>query len=303
MKDFAGKTAFITGGASGLGLGIAKACAVRGMNVVIADLRQSALDAAKQVFDENNWKALFLILNISDRDGFAKAADAAEAEFGKIHLLVNNAGIACTGGPFWEVTYEETDFAIDVNLKGILNGIHEIVPRMLKHGEESHIVSTASMAGIIPNQNFGLYNITKAGVVSIMETLAEDFGETNIGSSVFCPGPHNTTLGKSSSEVTGTLMRGEDPVTDEEDKPSSFDTSLTKAPDEAGERVLRGISRGDLYIFTHSEFKKGFEEKADTILKSFPDEVPDERVCEAFSFLVAHPIFGKQTQVPAYKKD
>jgi len=309
MENLKGKTAFITGGASGLGLGIAKACAKEGMNVVIADMRQSALDEALTIFKENGWPALGLKLNVTDRGAYKKAADDAEAAFGSIHLLVNNAGIGCTGGPLWAVTPQETDLALSVNLTGVLNGIQEIVPRMLRHGEGGHIVSTASKAALIPVPGCGLYNLTKQAVVAIMETLAEDLAGTNIGASVFCPGGYRTNLGKSSIEITAELLcdapkqAPPPPPKDGGAPPSLKDwDEVMRSPEDAGERVVRGIKRGDLYILTHSEFKKGFEARANAILRAFPDETPNPRYGEIFPMLTYNPIFDRQTQVPALER-
>ena len=114
MKDFKGKTAFITGGASGIGLGIAKACAKRQMNTVIADFRQEAIDEALPIFKEKGWPVLGVLLDVTDRFAFAKAADEAEAVFGKIHVLVYNAGIGLREGKIWEASYDDMDFAIDI---------------------------------------------------------------------------------------------------------------------------------------------------------------------------------------------
>lgn len=310
MENLKGKTAFITGGASGIGLGIVKACAKEGMNVVIADMRQSAIDEALPIFKANGWPVLGLRLNVTDREAYAKAADEAEAVFGKIHLLVNNAGIGCAGGPLWEVSYKETDLALSVNIIGVLNGIREILPRIIKHGEGGHVVSTASKAALIPVPGCGLYNVTKQAVVGIMETLALDLDGTNVGASVFCPGGYETNLGVSSFQVTAELMGDAPkmppppPQKDGEARPriEGWD-EVIRSPDDAGERVVRGVKRGDMYILTHSEFKKGFESRANAILRAFPDEAPNKRYSEVFPLLTYNPVFDKQTQVPALHED
>ena len=304
MKDLKGKTAFITGGASGIGLGIAKVCAKEGMNIVIADLRRHAIDESLAYFADNGYKAIGIQLDVTNREEYAKAADKAEAEFGNIHLLIGNAGIGCARGPLWEVSYKETDLAIDVNLTAVLNGIKVIVPRILKHGEGGHIVSTASKAALIAVPNCGLYNITKQALVSMTETLAEDLEGTNVGASVFCPGPFESNLGQTSQEVTleltGENSKEPPPPKDGDERPSRDDwSSLLRPAEEAGERVVRGIKRGDLYIFTHAEFKKGFEARVDAMLRAFPDETPKEPFLKMFDFLVGNPVFDKQQQVPA----
>jgi len=309
LENLKGKTAFITGGASGIGLGIAKACAKEGMNVVIVDMRQGSLDDAQKLFKENNWPVLCLNLDVTDRSAYVKAADDAEKAFGNIHLLINNAGIACAGGPLWSVSQKETDLALDVNLTGVLNGIQTIVPRMIKHGEGGHIVSTSSKAGLLAVPGCGLYNVTKQAVVGIMETLAMDLAGTNIGASAFCPGGFQTELGMSSSAVTAAHLGDSatppppppPPPPKDGDAPSPFAAwdGLIRSPDDAGERVVRGVKRGDLYILTHSEFKEGVQSRADAMARAFPDEKPNPRYGEVFPMLVNNPIFDKQTQVPA----
>ena len=304
MDNLKGKTAFITGGASGIGLGIAKACAKEGMNVVIVDMRQSAIDEALPIFKENNWPAVGVKLDVTDREAYGKAVDDAEAAFGNIHLLVNNAGIGCANGPLWSVTSKETDLALSVNLTAVLNGIQTIVPRMLEHGEGGHIVSTASKAALLPVPRCGLYNVTKHAVVTIMETLAMDLEGTNIGSSAFCPGGYQTNLGVSSREVTSAIL-GEEvapppaPPPREDGRPPMDWSEVIRSPDDAGERVVRGVKRGDLYILTHSEFKNGVEARLNSILRAFPDEVPNPRYSEIFPMLTYNEVFDKQTQVPA----
>ncbi|MDR0445881.1 MAG: SDR family NAD(P)-dependent oxidoreductase [Oscillospiraceae bacterium] len=313
MENLKGKTAFITGGASGIGLGIAKACAKEGMNIVIADLRQNAIDEALPQIDAPK---LGIKLDTSNRENYKKAADEAVAKFGKIHVLVNNAGIACAAGPLWAVSPDDTDFGLRVNIVGILNGIQEIVPRMLAHGEGGYIVSTASKAGLIPVPGCGMYNLTKQAVVAITETLMSDLPE-GYGAGVLCPGPFTTNLGRSDAEIDAEL-RGKTapaftpPPPPEPGKdapppppPPAMDVDITRImrnPDEAGERVVRGIKRGDLYILTHAEFKPGFEQRANAILRAFPADEPYDGFVKMFGMLVNNPIFDQQTQVPAYYK-
>ena len=309
MTELEGKTAFVTGAASGLGLGIAKAFAKEGMNVVIADFRQTALDEALSVFRENGWAAHAILLDVTDRVAFEKAADEAEAVFGKIHILVNNAGIGHREGNIWETSYEDMDFFIDINYKSILNGIKTIVPRILKHGEGGHVVSTASKNGLIPVPGMVLYNSTKRAVLAIMETLAIDLEGTGVGASVFCPGPYQTNLGQSTNALREKQLGAPftQPDTSKLKITIDFDPSvdfakMERSPDEAGERVVRGIKRGDLFILTHSEWKPGWEAHAAAVTRAFPDEEPDKDFMKVFKLHIGNPIYDKQTQVPGYKK-
>jgi NAD(P)-dependent dehydrogenase (short-subunit alcohol dehydrogenase family) len=193
MEDFKGKVAFITGAASGIGLGIAKACGKAGMKVVIADLRRKAIDEALPYFNERGWPVHGIQLDVTDREAYERAADEAEAVFGKIHLLVNNAGVEVPRNPLWQSSYNDVDFIVNVNIKGVINGIKTIVPRMLKHGESSHVVSTSSQSGLSVIPGFTLYCMTKAAVFGMMETLASDLKGTNVGASVFAPVPSRAT--------------------------------------------------------------------------------------------------------------
>jgi NAD(P)-dependent dehydrogenase (short-subunit alcohol dehydrogenase family) len=303
MENLKGKTAFITGGASGIGFGIAKACAKEGMNVVIVDMRQSAIGEAVEYFNKNNWPVLGLQLDVTDRVAYPLVVDKAEEKFGNIHLLVNNAGIGCKGGPIWEVSHEETDLGLSVNLTAVFNGVQTIVPRMLKHGEGGHVVSTASKAAILPCPGTGLYNVTKAAVFCMMEQLAEDLAGTTVGASAFCPGGYITNLGISSNEVTAKLLGNAPPPPPARGPQEDADwNEILRSPDDAGERVVRGVKRGDLYILTHAEFKEGVESRLNAILRAFPEETPNPRYREVFPFLVYNDVFDKQTQVPALNK-
>lgn len=308
MTDLKGKTAFITGGASGLGLGIAKACAKEGMNIVIADFRQEAIDKALPLFKEHGWPVYAVRLDVTNREEYEKAADEAEAAFGKLHVLVNNAGIGLREGKIWETGFEDMDFALDINLKSVLNGIRIIVPRILKHGEGGHVVSTSSKNGLIPMPGMVLYNATKRAVMAVMETLAIDLQGTGVGASVFCPGPYQTNLNTTTNELRTKVLGGPfkpfDPLKKlKETMPGVDIRSFERDPDEAGERVVRGIKRGDLFILTHTEFKAGWEAHAAAVTRAFPDEPLDEDFMKIFSLNIYNPIYDKQTQVPALKKE
>jgi NAD(P)-dependent dehydrogenase (short-subunit alcohol dehydrogenase family) len=304
MDNFKGKTAFITGGASGIGLAIAKTAAREGMNVILADMRRQAIDDVLPWFRENGAEAVGIELNVVDRDAYERAAEEAEAKLGNIHLLCNNAGVGCVMGPLWEVSYKDTDLAVDLNLKSVLNGIHAIVPRMLKHGEGGHIVNTSSKNGLLPPEGLGLYNLTKGAVVALTETLASDLPE-GYGASVFCPGPFKTNLGKSSFEVIARLS-GNGEMPDEIPLPPAPPEELLAAfaeaahrelpADEAGRLVFRGVKRGDLYIITHPEFYDGVIARYDAVLRAFPKTQPDETFKRVFARLVYNPVFAKQRE-------
>ncbi len=306
MENIEGKVAFITGGASGIGLGIAKACAKYGMKVVIADSRQGALDEAMDYFKKAGQPVHPIKLDVTDRIAYAKAADEAEAVFGKIHVLVNNAGVA-SGGPVQNMTFKDWDFSIGVNITGVANGLVIILPRILKHGEGGHVVATSSTGGLTAVGGASIYCTTKYAVAGMMECIATELQDKNIGASVLVPGPTTTNLGKSTfANRPGHLKNEGEPRMPPPPPPSKdgkpwrppWDVSVFMDPVETGERVLRAIKRNDLFIITHPEFRDGIIARNEALLRACPDEPPYQKRHETlkmFGTLLYNPIYEKQT--------
>jgi NAD(P)-dependent dehydrogenase (short-subunit alcohol dehydrogenase family) len=291
MQEVDGKTAFVTGGASGIGLGMARAFASAGMNVVIADLRPDHIEGAlaQLAEDGHEQRVQALELDVTDRDAFARAADEAEQAFGHVHVLCNNAGMGILG-PVTLARYDDWDWGLGVLLGGVVNGIQTFLPRMLEHGEGGHIVNTSSMAGVLPIGGAAIYITAKAAVIGLSEALRSEVSAEGIGVSAFCPGPVATNIregGRMRPEQYGDsgYLQLEREL---EERPNS---PLWMDPLECGERVLDGIRRDDLYIFTHREFREGADERFRAMLASFPDEPRDEARAEAISFLLSNLIF------------
>ena len=286
MDEVAGRTAFVTGGASGIGLGMSKAFAAAGMKVAIADLRADHIETALAELPE----AHAIELDVTDRAAFARAADEAEGAFGEVHVLCNNAGMGILG-PVTDARYDDWDWGLGVLLGGVVNGIQTFLPRMRAHGDAAHIVNTSSMAAVVPVPGAAIYTTAKAAVVGLSESLRSDLAGEPIGVSAFCPGPVQTNIRE------GGRMRPEryadsgftELERDLEERPNS---PLWMDPLECGERVLAGIRNDDLYIFTHREFREGAEERFRAMLASFPDEPVNEERAEAIAFLTSNPIFG-----------
>ncbi|MDR0819673.1 MAG: SDR family NAD(P)-dependent oxidoreductase [Oscillospiraceae bacterium] len=302
MQNFQGKTAIVTGGASGIGNGIAKALGRAGCNVVIIDARQEAIDQALPFFSQKGYPALGLKLDVTDRDGWEKAADQIAAKFGKIHILVNNAGVAAGSGRLWEGSYKDWDFINGINVSGVFNGIKTIVPRILEHGEEGHIVTTSSTGGAFAVSGSAFYCVTKYAASGLMECLASDLVGTNVKASAFYPGPVNSNLGMSSSAVRPDKFKDENAVPPAPPKDidvsamMSMDfTKIFMTPEEVGERVVRGIRRGDLFIWTHPEFKAGMAIRNQAILDAFPLEPQNQNRAESLK------MFGTLTYNPVYE--
>ena len=194
--EFSGKTAFVTGAANGIGLGICRALARSGVNLVLADIEQTALERAGAELATFNVRTRAIKVDVSDAVNFEHAADEAEREFGNIHFLFNNAGIAMQAKPLWDVTPDQWEWIFGVNIFGVINGIRTLVPRMKAHGEAGHIVNTASIGGLQVNPKLrnGSYAMTKYAVVAASEALALDLEDSRLGVSVLCPAMVATTL-------------------------------------------------------------------------------------------------------------
>jgi NAD(P)-dependent dehydrogenase (short-subunit alcohol dehydrogenase family) len=322
MQDVEGKTAFITGGASGMGLGMATVFARAGMKVVIADIRQEALDEAMAGFKDTNLAVHPVRLDVTDRENWVRAADEAERVFGPVHVLVNNAGVGVVG-PMQQATYDDWDFVLGVCLGGVVNGVQTFLPRLRalapdRNGERGHIVNNSSQSGAFASGQAGLYITAKMGVAGLSEALATDLQNEGVGVSVYFPGPVATNLGQSTQAVRpGSLSdsgykgpRVPPPQLNGQPRPNFDPAKLREVfmdPIEVGERVLRGIRRGDLFIFSHPEFREGMQARHDAIMRAIPDEpVNAERkaVLETFGTLLYNPIYEKQTTPgPLDRKD
>ncbi len=276
MKDVAGKVAFITGGSSGIGLGQARVFHEAGMKVVIGYIRDDQVGPALDSFRTGKDRIHAIKVNVIDRAAMKAAADEIEQRFGKIHLLSNNAGI----GPLTQLLQTEPkdfDQTVAINLTGVYNGIHEFLPRIRKHGEGGHVVTTSSMSGILPTEGggAGAYTATKFAVVGMMEVLRSelDASKANIGASVYCPGLVATNIFELEKNVSAAF--------DEKGKFGPADAEANTArireiigagmnPLEAAQIVLAGIRENNLFILSHPEFGPGLQERMDALLASVP---------------------------------
>jgi NAD(P)-dependent dehydrogenase (short-subunit alcohol dehydrogenase family) len=271
MKTIEGKVAFITGGANGAGLGMARVFSKNGMKVVIADIRQDSLDRAMAHF-KNNPDVHAIPLDVTDREAFTRAADETERVFGKIHIVCNNAGINLFV-PIEECTYNDWDWVMGVNFGGVVNGIQTFVPRIRKHGEGGHIVNTASMAAFLPSAAAGIYTASKFGVRGLSEALRFSLYKYKIGVSVFCPGLINSSIYESEKVRPTKLSSPENTAKSQqtmERLPEIHKAGM--GLEEVGEKVLAGIRKNSLYIFSHPEFKDELREIFDEALNALPEE-------------------------------
>lgn len=272
MKHVEGKVAFITGGASGIGFGMAHVFLKSGMKVIIADILQERLDEAARVLAQStNRDYHFIKVDVTDRAAMAAAAAEAERVFGKVHVVCNNAGVY-GNLPIETASYEDWDWVLGVNLGGVINGIVSFVPKMIAHGEGGHIVNTSSMAGLIPlPSGGGLYATSKFAVRGLTDSLRLALGAHNIGVSVLCPGMTRTRImeGEKHRPLQGAAPAAA--ASSRDDWQSTFDMGGGMDPVELGERVLRGIQHNDAYILPHGEFKEEVQGLFDDIMSGFPE--------------------------------
>jgi NAD(P)-dependent dehydrogenase (short-subunit alcohol dehydrogenase family) len=281
MRDVAGKVALITGGASGIGLGIARTLARAGVKVAIVDIRADALRAAAATLAKGGLTALPIELDVSNRTAWSAAADRVEQQLGPVELLCSNAGINFVGAT-QEATYEDWDFALQVNLGGAINAVRTIVPRMIANARGGHVVITSSVSGLFTSGGAGVYVTTKYALVGLAESLRADLKPKGIGVSVLCPGPVQSELFESTVAVRPRTLAptGSVPIVPPgvaRETTPIFTTAPTG--DEIGRHVLNGIQRNDLYILTHPEIRPVLEARARALLAALPNESVDaERI-------------------------
>ena len=272
MRDLVGKTAFVTGAASGIGLGIATALAQAGVKVMMCDIEEAALATAVAELKATNADVEGVRADVSLKAELQAAADATVAKYGKVHILVNNAGVG-GGGGYGQWTDASWDWTLGVNLMSVIWGIEIFGPLIESHGEGGQIVSTASMAGLIAAVA-PAYNVTKYGVVALSEGLRPSLAEKGIGVSVLCPGFIKTRIMESARNVPDRLVGAIEGPTMEESE-SDFAKLATTAiaqgidPLYVGELVREGIEGDWPYIFTDNEFEPGVDARFAAIKEGF----------------------------------
>ena len=290
MKNVDGKVAFITGGDSGIGLGIAHALLSAGMKVAFTYRTRAHLDHAMELLGSSKESLLPMSLDVTDRAGMIAAAGKVVGHFGKVHVLINNAGVVADT-PVANATFEDFDWCMNVNVNGVFNGIRAFLPHIRSHGDGGQIVATASMTGgLVAGPFWGVYTTSKFAVVGMMEGLRTELAQTNIGVSIFCPAGVKSNI--------GTSERNRPPGLHEAGSPDSITSPLIERftrnflevmsreeqwqplmdPLEAGTHVLRGIRNNDLYILSNPEYEQVLRDRCEALLASVRDDanVPSE---------------------------
>ena len=276
MEQLEGRTAFVTGGASGIGLGIARVLVDAGMNVMIADLRADHIASALELFDglQKGRQVAAVELDVTDRAAFARAADETWARFGGVHVLVNNAGVGIQGSVA-DATFADWDWGVGVNLGGAINGLGTFLPRMIAQGEGGHVVNTSSLSGVAPPPRGGtIYGTAKAAIIALSETTRAELADHGIGVSVLIAGPYKTNIREAGQNRPARFKTGSGYVGEESSLAAREDQPDWADPLDAGERVLKAIRDNQLYIVTHGEFKGWIEQRFEDILAAFPPADP-----------------------------
>ena len=232
-------------------------------------------------------------LDVTDRADYARAADAAEARFGKIHVLCNNAGVAVVG-PTELATFADWDWVMGVNLGGTINGVVTILPRIQKHGEGGHIVNTASMSGLMPHPGATIYGTSKGAVVHMIECMRAELEPEGIICSAFCPGAVQSNIAEAAKTRPAELSDTGYAASDRRRQMGGNFFHLYRTKEEIGERVLQGILNDELYIMTHSEFRQGIEDRTQAMCAAVPDLPENVEYKNTFSALFRNPIHAAE---------
>jgi len=266
LENLRGRTAFITGGASGIGLSMAEAFGREGMSVMLADIEPGALEVALQGLREKQIRADGVVTDVTSRSAVEAAARATLEAFGKVHVVCNNAGVGA-GGPFGTVQPSDWDWVIDVNLKGVVYGMETFAPLIEAHGEGGHFVNTASLAGMVSPPGMEPYCATKFAVVAMSEGWAQQLAPKNIGVSVLCPGFVKTRINESRRNRPASYGPDERAPPPADAPPSRVLSGIPVEP--VGRRVVEAVKANELYVFTHPGSKAGVAARFERILAAF----------------------------------
>ncbi len=253
MDELCGRTAVVTGGASGIGLATARRLASAGMNIVLGDIEEPILEEIVSQFEADGVPTLGVRTDVADRESVDALAAATVERFGAVHVLINNAGVGL-GGPLLSDDhdfYERFEWTMGVNLMGVLHGIRAFVPQMRAHGEPCHVVNTASMAGLLPAQ-MGAYTISKYGVVAMSEILVQEMADTNVGVSVLCPMFVQTGIDGSERNLPEDLVRFDEPTAEDEIRREIYRELVAGGiePSVVADHVHDALLSGRFWIFT-----------------------------------------------------
>jgi NAD(P)-dependent dehydrogenase (short-subunit alcohol dehydrogenase family) len=266
LRDLAGKVAVVTGGASGIGLALARRAAKEGMKVALADIEEEALATAETGLRDAGATVFGVTTDVSNAGDVDALAERVLGRFGGVHLVCNNAGVGLTA-PVWEYTADDWEWVLGVNLFGVINGVRTFVPLMLDGGQEGHVVNTASVAGLTSQPGLGAYNVSKHGVVTLSETLYHDLAlaAARVGVSVLCPGGTETAIlraerNRPAGERTGAGHSAGNPEIRALNRLMFRGLSRSQTPDEVGGQVFEGVAEGRFWIRAEPPKERDWDE-------------------------------------------
>lgn len=276
MSEIEGRVAFVTGGASGLGLSMARSFLKRGASVMLADRDAEGLERAVAELSSETNKVASVVCDVADANEIEKAAQATIDHFGKVHIVVNNAGVGLGGQP-GEIPLQDWRWIVDINLMGVVHGVEVFTPLIQSHGEGGHIINTGSMAGHVAPGGMGPYNATKYAVVGYSESLKAELAPHQIGVSVLCPGWVRTNI-----HTTGFGRPSGGPTLEEAQNDPQFQEmdAVIKGgldPDAVADWVSDCVEANRLYIFTHEIMKMGIDMKYAQIAADYDAIIEDGR--------------------------
>ena len=267
VEDLEGKVAVITGGASGIGLETAKLLADAGMRRVLADIEPTPLDEAAHELNARGAEVIGVITDVGELTQVEHLASKSFDHFGAAHVVFNNAGVAVFGA-IQDMTHEDWEWIIRVDLWGGIHGVEAFLPRIIKQGQGGHFVNTASFAGLVPNRGLGVYCVAKYGVVALSECLARDVKEHGIGASVLCPMVVATNINNSARnrpEILGGPARQLDVPVQQREKLRGCVLPV----EGVAQQVVTGIRNNELYIVTHEESREFVRRRFERIDQAF----------------------------------
>ncbi|KGE02750.1 SDR family NAD(P)-dependent oxidoreductase [Pseudohaliea rubra] len=262
MKAFSNTTGFITGGASGIGLAMARELGRRGMQVMLADIEARVLDSSVETLRSEGIEAHGTVLDVGDPDAYARVAEETLTTLGKVNFLFNNAGVG-TLSPAGQTPIRDWQWVVNVNLLGVAYGVEYFLPSMQALDEPCHVMNTASLAGHVANAGFGPYNATKFAVVGYSESLRQELAQSNIGVSVLCPAWIKTRIAESGrnhpdARRAADAQSGMNPIAELiEAEGLPVDTLI--------QRAIDAMAEGTFYVFTHPDFRPMVEERLERV--------------------------------------
>lgn len=276
MSDIQGRVAFVTGGASGLGLSMARSLLQRGASVMLADLDAEGLERAVAELATDSNAVSSIVCDVADAGAIEEAAQKTVDHFGKVHIVANNAGVALGGDP-GDIPLKDWRWIVDINLMGVVHGVEVFTPLIKSHGEGGHFINTASMAGHVSPGGMGPYNATKYAVVGYSEGLKSELMPHKIGVSVLCPGWVRTKIHTTGFDRPSNTISEEDARQDPQFQEMDAVINGGLDPDQVADWTIECVESDRLYVFTHESMKIGIDMKYAQIQADYEAIIADGR--------------------------